>query len=485
MKNRQSLFAPLMARRWSNSLSASAILVFLGSACGTNINTGWPVEETSQIAQPLITDPLYSLQNWHYGAIRVPEAWGITTGSSSVVIAVLDSGKENHADLNAKWVDGYDFYYGAADHYSIGPYHHGSHVAGTLGASANNGQGGVGICWNCLLMPVLTRGTIVGPFDPLEVSARAIRYAAGENVDDGKGHIVKASRRADVINISLGNRAGPCDSKVQAAVNVAVAAGVPVVVATSNIVGGDSDASHYFWPTCNNVIVVTSVDQFGNPEPYATLGNGVTIAAPGGSAMGGKEGYGELVSCPPDPAEPRGTGTHGVVSSWITLGDGAAPCYRHWAGTSMATPHVSGVVALMKSRDPTLTPAQIKTILQKTAKTTACTGTGSGTCGAGMVDAYKAVAATQFDLKPGEVSCEASGGGYFSCDASPTSGLAPYTLTWSGVSNAGIDPRYVHSFTTSGTCTKEKNAKVQLTAMDALGRTVTRSVPFTCWNVPV
>lgn len=438
-------------------------------------------------------DPLFSLQKWHYDVARVPEAWTLSQGSSSVIIAVADSGRLNHPELIGKWTAGYDFYEGDADPRDPGDYHHGIHVAGTLGASANNGAGGAGICWHCPLMPirVLQAGGDVYAGDPSQndpltlIFARAIRYAAGLQTDNGRGQTVQASKRADVVNVSIGNLAGPCPSHLKSAIDAAAAAGTVVVVSAGNGDTGyqdppaaDWNPANYLWTTCgsSNLIVVAAVDTAGNAEPYSLKGSGVTIAAPGGSAVNGKAGHGALIGCT-DPKEPQGTGTHGVVSTWFPWGQNTPACYRHFAGTSMAAPHVSGVVGLMRSRNPALSVAQIKAILEKTAKKNIPCGTK---CGAGVVDAYKAVQGATYSMT---LHCESTGGGGFGCFPQVDGGVGPFTASWVAVQNASIGGSDPYSAT--GACVVNKAARVRLTLTDAIGRVMVKERTFNCTAIPI
>jgi len=460
---------------------ASASLALSLASCVTTDDDAPALESAIQDLTP--SDPLASLQAWHYGLIRAPQAWNLTTGSPSVLVAVLDSGRQPHPDLDAKWWGGYNFFDGYPDPTDRYTYHHGMHVAGTIGAIANNGIGGTGLCWGCQLEPVvvLQRGngssgqSAPGRTDLNGVMARAIRYAAGLPTDNGLGTIVQSGRRADVANISIGQSpiTSVCDPRIQAAVNDATAAGTVVVAAAANIANGNPDANQYQWAHCANVIVVSAVDSAGNYEPYATRGAGVTIGAPGGSGggpNGDQAGWGELIGCT-DPAEPGPTGTHGVVSTWSTLAFAGTPCYRHWAGTSMATPHVSGTIGLMRSRNAALTPAQIRTILVATAPVLTKLGPP-------VLDAYAAVAASTFGVS---LACE-SAYGQFDCTVTVDGGLAPLVATWTGVAYAGIGTH--DAYGAHGTCTVGRTSQVRYNVTDGLGRAFVKTRSFLCRSTP-
>lgn len=481
----------------TNRFTAAIALAVTVSACDDpeQDDDGFLDQETEERALSVTpNDPLFGLQKWHYDAIRVPEAWSLTKGASNVLVAVVDTGRTKHSDLDSKWTGGYSFTYGNANPSDAGTYHHGMHTAGTIGAVANNGEGGAGICWNCPLMPIAIYQSGI-PEEDLDdtlmttpiVIARAIRYAAGlptGNLDKPE-LIVQASKRSDVINVSVGNRKQPCtDSyakELQTTVDAAASAGSVVVVSAGNVIDGETNSSKYLWPSCKNVIVVTATDVNGNVEPYAVRGAGITLAAPGGSAVGGKDGYGELINCT-DPTELRGTGKHGVVSTWSVAGANNPKCYRHWAGTSMAAPHVSGVVALMRSVNPALTVAQVRLILETTAKKNVpCVSAGE--CGAGVVDAYAAVSASTFDAAV--INC-ATGLGQFTCGSSTIGGVPAFTRKWEGKTFAAINADKVTKVLTAGTCTPGKYSTVQLTVNDGIGRSVIRNKSFLCsggpWN---
>ncbi len=462
-------------------LAAASALVSCVLAAATGADSHAADASGSQATTVIPNDEHYVHQTWNFNAIHASAAWSYTTGSSRVLVAVIDSGKLAHPDLNAKWTGGYDFYNGDADPSDFGTYHHGVHVAGIIGAASNNTTGVTGLCWSCGLMPVLAADS--GGSSPVNspgyqdylnhtyhVLANSIRYAAGLSVHDGAGHTVQAPKPADVINISLGNYNITCPAEVQAAVDDAVAAGSTVVAAAANGDDtGDYVADHYMWASCRNVIVVTAADAAGHRAAYASSGAGVTLAAPGGADRGGDAGWGALVVCT-DPSEPRGEGTAGVFSSWSTAS--GAPCYRYWAGTSMATPHVSGVAALMKSRNASLSPAQIKAILTRTAQPIACP---TAECGAGLVDAAAAVQAAVFSVAG---SCTASGGSV-RCSAAITGGVAPFSYQWQGLIHAAALPP-AGAATAHGSCAPAgQPAWVQVQVTDALGRVSQSVATFT------
>lgn len=512
-------------------------------------------------------DPLYRQQAWYFDAVHLPEAWKYGRGDRNLVVAVIDTGKVNHSDLNEKWVDGYDFAFGRADAAADDQgtsFHHGAHVAGIIAAKSENGIGIAGVCPECMLMPLryakaepLLRsdesGTPHFPTECLdasilasnkcnawdtdciarererciwkattEVLARSILYAAGLEIDDGTGKRVKASRPADVINISSGNKHFPerngyaplevCTGSLalDGAIKAARQANVPVVVAAGNMddrslvpsenrhgeMVMDRDNNNYLWAGCP-VLSVAAVSANGTPETYTTLGQYISISAPGGSAQvvadpekERSDGVGVFIDCPKEYVEHElgVTGMHGIVSTWMTGALGikdtpsyknGKPCYRHLSGTSMAAPIVAGVVALMRAQDRKLTVGQIEQILDLTATQAPCSNKGKKSCGAGMVDANAAVSAAR--PPDAALSCMVTGLGRFSCQYVQPWGLAPALPTWSVVRNAVLDSGQERSSMVSGSCgTDSAKTVVSLKLSDRFGRTASVESSFYC-----
>ena len=174
---------------------------------------------------------------------------------------------------------------------------------------------------------------------------------------------------SDVVNLSVGG-SGACSATFQSAIDAAVAAGTVVVAAAGN---DNEDAANSTPASCSNVIAVAATGHTGSRAYYSNYGTTVEIAAPGGDAQLAKTVLSTLNA---------GTTTPG------------ADAYANYQGTSMATPHVVGVVSLMLSVNPSLTPAQVTSMLQATATPFPAGSTCStSTCGAGIVDATAAVSA--------------------------------------------------------------------------------------------
>ncbi len=384
-------------------------------------------------------DTYYTLQ-WHYPLIHLPQAWDIETGDPNVVVAVVDTGvRLDHPDLQGQLVSGYDFISDGArarDGNGIDPdpndpgdrgsgagasSFHGTHVAGTIAAATNNGIGVAGVAWGAKVMPVRVLGVNGGTqYDVLQ----GVKYAAGLENDSG----TLPPKPADVINLSLGG--GGHSDIAQAVFTDAYNAGVIVVAAAGN----DATSAFAFPASYDHVVSVAAVDLNRNPAPYSNFGSKVDVAAPGGDTSVDRNGDGYA---------------DGVLS---TLADDSvsplAFVYAFYQGTSMATPHVSGVFALMRSVDPTISPATIDTLLAAGSLTEDIGAPGrDDRTGWGLIDARAAViAAGAPDTGPATpLSVTPSGLNFgLSLDALDfnvaNAGSDPLTVTSVSVANAGSAP---------------------------------------------
>lgn len=328
-------------------------------------------------------DPGYPNQ-WHYyetWGINAPVAWDITTGNSNVVVAVLDTGITNHNEFAGRTVPGYDFITSTttsndgdgrdSDPGDPGDWcsgnnssWHGTHVAGTIGAAGNNNLGVTGINWNSKILPVRVLGTCGGTTSDI---ADAMLWSAGLDVPN----VPVNANPAKILNLSLGG-GGSCGATFQNAIDAVVASGSVVVVAAGN---SNQNASNFTPANCNGVITVAATNRTGNRSSYSNYGATVEISAPGGSQNFSNDPNGVLSTL--------NSGTQGP----------AAESYAYYQGTSMAAPHVSGIVSLMFSVNPNLTPAEVLQILQRTVKSFPVGGNCSTSlCGSGIADAGAAVA---------------------------------------------------------------------------------------------
>jgi serine protease len=320
-------------------------------------------------AAKLPNDALWSGQD-DFRTIQIPAAWDITTGSPSVVIAVVDTGIwVTHPDFAGRLLPGFDFVTNAtraadgdgwdADPTDSNHEFHGTHVAGTIGAASNNRVGVAGVAWACPILPVRVLGN--GGGTDFDIAA-GIRWAAGLSVPGAPPN----ANPARVINLSIaGYGTFPAEAD---AIQSVIAAGVCVVAAAGN---DDTDAPAYP-ASFPGVISVSAVAPDLSPATYSNYGDSISVCAPGGDQTAGMSG---ILSTFVDP---------------ITL----QPTYRELQGTSMASPHVAGVVGLVLSVNSTLTPAQVKTLLETTSFDLGDTGFDIF-YGHGLVDAEAAVRAAK------------------------------------------------------------------------------------------
>lgn len=362
--------------------------------------------------QSVPNDQLYASQ-WHYPMIGLEKAWQVTTGSAGVVVAVLDTGilhrasrtSDTHPDFRCgRVLPGYDFVDGDPDPYDEGPFnittYHGTHVAGTIGACTNNAAGGAGVDWTARLVNVRVLGS--DGRGSLDTIARAIQWAAGVPVTGAPPN----THPAQVINLSLGGP-GTTSPTLQRAIDAANAKGSIIVVAAGN---DGVDARNFTPANASGVITVGAFNRQGDITDYSNYGTAIALMAPGGQLAGGE--------------------ANGVLSSAGSAQAGFA--YAYYQGTSMAAPHVSGVVALMKAVNPELNWQQAREILMATAtpaRTTRCFQRG---CGAGLVNAHAAIQAAKQDTVEPEAIIRITGSTDFGSDGTSL------TLTFQNIGTAGI-----------------------------------------------
>jgi serine protease len=348
--------------------------------------------DPNYVMRPLATpnDQHYRYQ-WHYPLINLPQAWDITTGTpatGSVVVAVIDTGVFlEHPDMGGgQLVTGYDFIRNATqardgdgidanaddpgDGAAAGSSSwHGTHVAGTVAARSNEGAGVAGVAWGAKIMPIRVLGAGGGTsYDIIQ----GLRFAAGLSNDSG----TLPARRADVANLSLGG--GPFSQTAQDAFSEARATGMIIVAAAGN----ENTAQLGYPASYDGVVSVSAVDMARERAPYSNFGTAIDIAAPGGDTGADSDGNG-FADGVLSPVADDSTGTRRAGWSF-------------YQGTSMAAPHVAGVVALMKAVCPQLTPAQLDTLIAGGQMTTDLGTAGRDDIyGHGLVDALAAVRAAQ------------------------------------------------------------------------------------------
>jgi subtilisin family serine protease/C1A family cysteine protease len=293
-------------------------------------------------------DPYYSSQ-WALEKVNAPTAWGISTGRS-VHIAVLDTGTDlDHPDLADKARTDIDWDFANDDADADDDHGHGTHVSGIAAAATDNGLGVAGLGWEGMILPLKVLGAN-GYGSDTDLAA-AIRYAA----DNGAG----------VINMSLGAPSdGGCPWYLQDAVDYAYAKGVVLVAAAGNHEGSTPNAE--MCPAnCEHVLGVAATERDDSVAAYSNYGTHVSVAAPGSSIFS-------------------------------TLMDSR---YGNGSGTSMATPHVAGLAALLRARYPAYTPDQIASAILDNAEDLGAAG-WNPYAGCGRIDAFQALSVGAHSTAP-------------------------------------------------------------------------------------
>jgi len=292
--------------------------------------------EPDYVAVPLVVpnDPNYYLE-WHLSTIQAPTAWEVTTGSTGVPIAMIDSGVDpTHPDLASKLIPGWSFLTGTADTHDV--LGHGTETAGTAAAIGNNGLGVAGIAWQNPIMPLV----VLNSSDWASYSdiASAITYAADHGVR--------------IVNISIGGTS--YSSTLQSAVDYAWSKGTVVFAAAGNY----ANSTPIYPAGCTNVVAVGAMDSNDNLASFSNFGSYVDLTAPGTNIM-------------------------------TTLSGGG---YGGVSGTSFASPIAAGVAALVLSRNPSLSAQQLVTLLEQNSDDLGAAGYDQ-TFGWGRVNASRAVVA--------------------------------------------------------------------------------------------
>lgn len=372
-------------------------------------------------------------------AIDIERAWLRTQGSSSVVVAVLDSGvRFDHPDLGrvatgGRLLPGYDFVsnntvandnqpgrdsdpsdpgdWVSSAEAGRAPFTgcttspsswHGTRTASLVGAATNNGLGMAGTAPGVSVLPVRVLGKCFGTDADIQAG---MLWAAGISVPG----VPDNPNPARVLNLSLG-ASGACTAGYQGTVDQILARGTVIVAAAGNSAGGPVGTPG----NCNGVIAVLALRHAGTKVGFSDLGTQITIAAPGGNCINIAPG----TPCLYPILAASNTGTTAPVAADAFWTDS----FRISVGTSFSSPLVAGTVGLMFSAQPLLTPTQVRTALQSTARAFPTTGADNGPddatpvlqctapsvipderqlqcycnttwCGAGMLDAGAAVAA--------------------------------------------------------------------------------------------
>lgn len=289
--------------------------------------------EPDYLVKPQYTPTDFSFtRQWHHTAIKTELAWDRSKGSNEIIVAVIDDGIDlEHPDLKERIVQPYDAVQQSFDSITVGE--HGTHVAGIIASSIDNGIGGVGVAPHVNIMPI-------NVFSGEGAYTSTIINAVYHAVDSG----------ARIINLSLGNY--HYSQFFNDAIQYAVNNGVLVVAAAGNQA---TSATHY--PSSYaNVISVSSTDRYDNPSTFTNFGSDIDVAAPG-------------------------------TSIYSTFPQNS---YGYMSGTSMAAPVVAGLAALIWSNEPGLTNSQVADRLQNTSDDLGPSGKDEF-YGYGRVNAQKAL----------------------------------------------------------------------------------------------
>ncbi|MFJ6517594.1 S8 family peptidase [Streptomyces filamentosus] len=318
-----------MRRRSAAALTAlAALTAALTAGCGSDDDKPDPMRD----------------QQWALDALELPGAWGTAEGDDTV-IAVVDTGVDpDHPDLKGRLVDGYDFVDGDDEPKDLNG--HGTHVSGIAAAHTDNGVGIAGGAPGAKIMPVRVLGA----------------DGSGSDANITKGIVWAARHGADVINLSLGESGLMArllkGGVLNDAISVAHGKGAVVVAAAGN----DATLLQPYALT-TPVLVVNAADRNGKPASFTNFGAQNAVAAPGVDI---------LSTLPTYTAEETLKNTSG---------------YGKLSGTSMASPYVSAVAALLHQQG--LSPAEIMTTIRDTAENPS----GDVKLGLGNVDAAAAVKA--------------------------------------------------------------------------------------------
>lgn len=325
--------------------------------------------EANFIASALMVpnDTYYSYQ-WHmdnpvYGGINMESAWDIQTGNPTVVVAVVDTGVayedfgKNYKlapDLaNTSFVPGYDFVNN--DEHPNDDEGHGTHVTGTIAQSTNNGIGVAGVAFNCSIMPVKVLD----------------RNGSGYYSWIADGITWAADNGADVINLSLGGTSS--SSTLEDALAYAYDKGVTIVCAAGNEYQYGNPP---LYPAAyDDYCIAVGATRYDEARAYySNTGSYLDIVAPGGDLYVDQngDGYGDGVLQQTFDRRPNRFG------------------YWFYQGTSMASPHVAGVAALVIANGNAATPDEVRAALEQTAEDLGTLGRDDA-YGWGLVDAYAAL----------------------------------------------------------------------------------------------
>ena len=390
--------------------------------------------ERDMLVKPSTTNDPYYANGWHLPKIGTPTAWQTSSGRN-VVIAILDSGVDpDHPDLVSKLVPGWNTYNNNADTADV--YGHGTKVAGAAAAATNNSVGVAAVAADALVMPMRVTGA--DGWASYSAIASALTWAS--------------DRGARVANVSF--YAVESSSSARSAAQYMKNKGGLVVTAAGNYGVEETIAPS------DTMITVSATDSNDNKASWSSYGSFVDVAAPGTSIYSTVNG-----------------GGYGSVS-----------------GTSFSSPITAGVVALMMSANPALTPADLEKALYSSAVDLGTAGFDKY-FGNGRVDAAAAVAATKAVVKvdstaPSTSITSPSGGtnvqGLVAVDVAATddAGVSRVDLLVNGV-KIGSDTAAPYGFSWDSAQTPDGEASITAYAYDAAGNAASHSVKVSVANTVV
>lgn len=266
------------------------------------------VEENRLLKPSEIPDDPYYYKQWHLPKIDAPNAWDLSKGSPSIIIAVLDSGvDQSHPDLAGRLLSGWNFYDDNPDTSDV--YGHGTKVAGTAAAITNNGIGVAGVAWDCLILPV--RVTDPNGYTTYSLLSKGLIYAAD------------CGAKAAIMSFRIFNGSATLTS---AAKYLMEKGGLAVAA-------GGNTGTYENYSDNPYIISVSATDSGDMIASFSSYGPYIDLSAPG-------------------------------VSIYTTIMGGS---YGSASGTSFSAPIVAGLIALIFSANPYLTPPQVEQILESTS----------------------------------------------------------------------------------------------------------------------
>ena len=328
----------------------------------------WQVIPSDPIFQPTLKLPVEGepQAGWHLTLPNFPIAWDSTTAAGTLVAVIDGEFDTTNLDLRDKLVNRYNVVSGTVGYHSAnigaeeGDEAHGTHVAGLVGASTNNGRAVAGACFECGIVAI-------------KVSFAPTRSGAQTVADVAEGIVYAANSGARVLNMSLG---GPQSFQPQLdAVNYAVSKGLVVVASGGN--SQEESPGQINYPSAYpNVLGVGATDSHDQIAGFSTQGPWIDVSAPGKDVL---------------------STTSNIDGEALSFEDGTLVAIK--SGTSMASPIVAGLAALMIAVRPDLTPAEVEALIKATSHDLGIAGPDI-IYGAGRIDAAAAVAAAKAYVRP-------------------------------------------------------------------------------------